>query len=509
MKTSILVSLACLIAPVLLLGPLREGRNPDNTLAKESPVIEREMDVTKTFREFPDLVGYWNTSLQKAPAPVVAKVAENRLGKAKITRCWLNLDEMWDYRDREFDYDFKLGVDTYRGIQDKFRESWDWQVESPSSFYQYMDAFSESSEEIMLTIRRYERDVLDGKLPVSMEDWKMIFKKGLMHYKQKYPNIRYVEVGNEYAGASFMDGTAEEYFTFYRMGSQAVAEINRELGLNGKDRILVGGPVVTGHVLDKIDRFLGFYAQEPVSNRYLDFVSWHDYHKNIETSYDRQGEIEDLLEKHGLSRELPLFMTEHDPFHYSEDKLEYHFQNMAYLPKSLYFSSLKSPKVHVFPWVLYHNAEIQTKFMWYSGPNEVGTTEREITTLPLGFSMELLGMLKGREVEVNNVVDGKDLVMATLGKDRLAAEVINYSGERKVHLTLKNLLTAFPDMKGRKMWLKTYVLDGTHNNGLAVDADGKGAIKAEEVEEITLTDEISLDYGKLGDKGIVFWELTK
>jgi hypothetical protein len=506
MKTNILLALTFLFSPFFPLDS-REAKDGTEPLEKESPIITRTIDVTKTFREFPDLVGYWNTSVQKAPAPIVAQVAEKHLGKAKITRCWLNLDEMWDYRDREFEYDFKLGVDKYKEIGEKFRESWDWQVESPSTFYQYMDAFSGSSEEIMLTIRRYERDVLDGKLSISLEDWKMIFKKGLKHYKQKYPNIRYVEVGNEYAGKSFMDGTAEEYFTFYRLGSQAVAEINSELGLSGDDRMLVGGPVVTGHILDKIDKFLGFYAQEPKSNRVLDFIAWHDYHKNIEASYDRQAELEGLLEKHGLPTDLPLFMTEHDPYHYSDDKPEYHFQNAAYLPKSLYFTSIKSPRVKIFPWVLFHNREIQTKFMWFSGPNETDTRETEITTLPLGYSMQFLSMLKGREVEVNNIVDGKDMVLATVEKDRMVVEAINYAGERKVDLRLKNLFAAFPDKKGKQVQLKAYVIDSVNNNTLEKDAKGV-SLQPLSVQEITLTDELALTYEGLEEKGMVLWELV-
>ena len=104
--------------------------------------ITRTINGSKTFREFPDLAGYWNTSIQKTPAPVVAKLAEESFGKAQITRCWLNLDEMWDYRTKQYNFDFKIGVDKYKDINEKYRESWNWEEEANVTFYEYLKAFS-------------------------------------------------------------------------------------------------------------------------------------------------------------------------------------------------------------------------------------------------------------------------------------------------------------------------------------------------------------------------------
>jgi len=78
----------------------------------DSLEITRTIDASKSLRDFPDLVAYRNTSIQKAPPPVLGKLSEESFGRPKITRCWLNLDELWDYRTRQFNYDFKVGVDT-------------------------------------------------------------------------------------------------------------------------------------------------------------------------------------------------------------------------------------------------------------------------------------------------------------------------------------------------------------------------------------------------------------
>ena len=75
--------------------------------AAEPPVLVRDIDVSRHQRLFPNLTGYRNTSIQKAPAPVLAELSEKEFGKAKITRCWLNLDEMWDYRTRKYEYNYQ------------------------------------------------------------------------------------------------------------------------------------------------------------------------------------------------------------------------------------------------------------------------------------------------------------------------------------------------------------------------------------------------------------------
>lgn len=113
--------IAWLWSPFLPDGPDR-GTKPE-TATEEPPVITRTIDASETFRPFPELVSYWNTSVQKAPAPVLAQVAEQVLGKTKIIRCRLNLDEMWGYRTRTYNFDFKLGVDKYQSVKEKHRES--------------------------------------------------------------------------------------------------------------------------------------------------------------------------------------------------------------------------------------------------------------------------------------------------------------------------------------------------------------------------------------------------
>lgn len=485
---------------------------PDN-LDKPSS-IKRTIDVSKYYRPFPELVVYRNTSLQKAPAPVLAEVSEKAFGKAKITRCWLNLDEMWDYRTREFDFNFRIGVDKYKDEKEKFRETWNGEQETNVHFYDYLKAFANHSDEVMLCLRRYERDILDKTLNISLEDYKMIFKNAVKHYKMLCPNLRYVEVGNEYHLKGFMGAIEEEYYRFYAQAYMAVNEANEELGLAGADRVLVGGPVSTGHV-SRVDKFLALYAVDQNVEKRLDFVSWHDYHQVITYKQDtltiinREKTVRDYLAKYGMPVNIPLFLTEHQPYHFTEDKVEYHMMNTAYLPHSLYFNSIYSPNIYIFPWVLYHIREKQIRFMWFDGPNEPNTKESELSMLPLGASMKMLSMHKGSEIQVDNSISKDNLVLVSYEKNRLVVETINYGDNRDVTLDITKLKSVFSGFKNGKLHVLKYLVDSTHSNCL-MNPDYAGGI--EKIEDSWVdagNGKIVLKHEELEKNGLVLWEITK
>ena len=125
---------------------------------------------------------------------------------------------MWDYRTRQYDYNYRIGVHKYDDVPDKHTETWGSVQETNVRFYDYLAAFGKHSDEVMLTIRRYERDILDGKLGVTMEDWKEIFKNAVIHYRRICPNLRYIEVCNEYALKGFIGCTAERILPFLQDG---------------------------------------------------------------------------------------------------------------------------------------------------------------------------------------------------------------------------------------------------------------------------------------------------
>jgi len=490
------VLLACLLAATTTAAPAepREG-------------ITRTIDATKYFRPFPDLVAYRNTSIQKAPAPALAGLGEREYGKAKVTRCWLNLDEMWDYRTRKYDFNYRIGVPKYDDVAEKFRESWGWVTETNVRFHDYLKAFGQHSDAVLLCIRRYERDILDGKLGVTMDDWKTIFRSAVKQSKQVCPNLRYIEVCNEYGCSGFIGCTPDEYYRFYRLAYQAANEVNRELNLTGDDRILVGGPNVVRNAMGALNRFFEDFARDDSPEKRLDFVTWHEYHNRYAETAHREEQVKTMLAIHGLPTDLPMFITEHCPYHPKAGSTEYNRINGAGLVKSLYFTSVHSPAVHIMPWVMYHDGNIQTRFMWFEGPNEPDTTADELHMLPAGCSMKLLSMHKQWEIAVDNAVDDDQLVLASVGSDGLVVEAVNYGEPRDVRLRVENLPKVFSALGDGKLRVVKYLIDEQHGNHIA-KPDYPGGI--EKVGDSSVQPEdgsLTLAHPGLAKHGLVLWQL--
>ena len=508
MNSAKLTCLLVILLPCLLpatTAPAEPG--PPPVAPGEAPGITRTIDASKYFRRFPDLVAYRNTSIQKAPAPVLAELSEKEFGKAKVTRCWLNLDEMWDYRTRQYDDNYRIGVHKYDDVPEKFTESWGWVTETNVHFHDYLKAFGEHSDAVLLTVRRYERDILDGKLGVTMEDWKTIFKNAVKQSKRACPNLRYIEVCNEYGCSGFIGCTAEQYYEFYRLAYQAVNEVNRELTLAGEDRVLVGGPNVVRNAMVALNRFFENFSQDTSPDKRLDFVSWHEYHNDYAALAHREEQVRHMLSLYGLPAELPMFITEHAPYHPKAGSTEYNLINGAGLVKSLYFTSSYSPGVHIMPWVMYHDGNIQTRFMWFEGPNEPDTRADQLRMLPAGCSMKLLSMHKDWEIAVDNAVADDQIVLASVQNDGLVVEAVNYGEPQDVRLRVDKLPEVFSALADGKVRVVKYLIDREHSNCVArpdypggIEKVGDGRMQPE-------NGSITLTHPGLSKNGLLLWEL--
>jgi hypothetical protein len=499
------ILLSCLLSAAA--ATTAEPPDPSSFAPGEASGIARTIDASRYFRRFPDLVGYRNTSIQKAPAPALAGLSEREFGKAKVTRCWLNLDEMWDYRTRQYDYNYQIGVHKYDDVPEKFRESWGWVTETNVHFDDYLKAFGEHSDAVLLCVRRYERDILDGKLGVTMEDWKAILKAAVRHSKEVCSNLRYIEVCNEYGSAGFIGCTPDEYYEFYRLAYQAVGEVNAELELAGEHRILVGGPNAVRDAMVALNRFFENFSQDSSPEKRLDFVTWHEYNNRYAAIAHRQQEVRQMLSLNGLPTDLPMFITEHDPYHPKAGSTEYNLINGAGLVKSLYFTSLYSPSVKIMPWVQYHDGKIQTRFMWFEGPNEPDTKAKELRMLPAGCSMKLLSMHKDWEIAIDNAIDNDHIVLASVQNDGLAVEAVNYGEPQDVRLRIVKLPEVFSALGDGKVRVVKYLIDEDHSNCVA-KPDYPGGI--EKVGDGTVQPEngsVTLAHPGLSKNGIVLWEL--
>jgi len=473
-----------------------------------APVLARTIDASKYFRKFPRMPAGRNTSIQKAPAPVLAELSEREFGKAKITKCWLNLDEIWDYRTREYNYNCLIGVHKYDGIKEKHGETWGGVKETRVPFYDYLQEFGKHSDEVMLTIRRYERDILDEKLGVTMADWKEMFNNAVKHYRGICPNLRYIEVCNEYALSGFIGCNDKEYYRFYKTAYQAVNEANAELGLKGAQRVLVGGPAVTGDIVKKIDLFLENFSQDETKGKCLDFVSWHEYSKPYQATALREGVVQALLAKHGLTEKLPMFVTEHDPYHPKAGSPEYNLINGAGLVKSIYFTNVYSPGITLMPWVQYHIGDIQTRFMWFDGPNEPETKAEELRMLPAGCSMKLLSMHQEWEIAVDNGLERDEIVLASVGEQGLVVHAVNYGDLRDVCIRVEKLADVFTAAGNGKIRFTKYLIDETHSNAVTDPTYPGGIQKVDEGYLTPAEGVVTLTHPELAKNGILMWVLS-
>ncbi len=498
------IAFCCLVC----LAQTTLAQSPKPTTPSDEPAtITRTIDASQYFRAFPELMAYRNTSIQKAPAPVLAEVCEEQFGKARITRCWLNLDEMWDFRTREYAFNYPIGVHKYDGVPEKAVETWGSVVETRLRFDDdYLKPWGGHSDEVMLCIRRYERDILDKKLGVTMADWKMIFKTAVKHSKQVCPNIRYIEVCNEYA--CFIRCTDEEYYEFYRLAYQAVNEVNAELELAGDDRLLVGGPNVVSNAMVRLNRFFELYGQDASPEKKLDFITWHEYHDRYADIAQREKQVNAMLATHGLPQGLPMFITEHNPYHLKAGMRQYNLINAACLVKSLYFTSVQSPGVKILPWVVFHEGKIQTRFMWFAGPNEPDSKADELRMQPIGCSMRFLRMHKDWEITVDNDLDNNHIVLASVANDGLVVEAVNYGEPRDVNVKVDKLPAVFTVLGNEKVTVTEYLIDQKHSNCVDNPNHPGGIDKVAEQQVQPVDGTLTLSHKNLAKHGLVLWVVT-
>ena len=74
-----------------------------------------------------------------------------------------------------------------------------------------------------------------------------------------------------------MKANEEEYYPFYKIGYEAINEVNEELGLDGNNRILVGMSPPAGRTLERLGNLFNLYKKDDSKTKKMDFISWHEY----------------------------------------------------------------------------------------------------------------------------------------------------------------------------------------------------------------------------------------
>jgi hypothetical protein len=217
--------------------------------------------------------------------------------KPRVVRVWLKPNRYWDEIDKRYQFDYDWGGD--------------------GSLYQYLDQASGMSSELMVNIDQCAPTQMDWRDPQQCRE---ILKAGLLHYKIRYPKIRYVEVFNE------PDKTWEpqaherpaiavgDYYEWYRVAYQVVAEVNAAV-LSGPP-LAIGGPAAYTFNPAYLKAFLDRYAADSDPLKRLDFLSYHQYRarENPASVRDEKTRIQEWLKERAQPASVPIYVTEYGVF---------------------------------------------------------------------------------------------------------------------------------------------------------------------------------------------------
>lgn len=459
------------------------------------------------------LWGYVNVS-RRAPPPVeLGEVIEREFGRPKVTRCWLMLDQMWDYRTDEYRFNYEINRDYYVGDPNKKRYGVAGET-TGLHYYDYIDSVSRHSDAVMLNIRRYEQEVLCGM--ISLDKWKTVFKSAVAHYKTRCPNLRYIEVLNEPTAKNQSNlNSIQQYYRFYRCAYQAINELNAEL--HPDVPLQVGGS--SGFRTKEAIHLVHDFAKDPDPEKRLDFLSFHHYWANDRPAQVAgwEEEIDAALARDSLPTNIPIFVTEIGYTLKWRNDASKNLWQAAGMTAYQYFAR-KSPDLRLLPWVQYHSPA-QIALVQFD-------TKLEMT--PYGASVKMLRMHQPQEVrsETTGLQGNGDGVgcLATLGDGKLVVQLWNLDPKlgdpilARVRILsdsepsnperesqVKSLKSHAGPFTGKRVCVRKYLIDSHHSNCFAAEGPA-AALELAETSEMAVAKPFEFSV-TLEPMGLCLWEI--
>ncbi len=418
------------------------------------------VDAAQITCEWPRVELYQNTTLRYPPVPAFAARVAKDYGRPRLLRCWVTLDEVWDYRMDEYFFDYQIGVHRYD--DDPNHADYDWKSTVPTSIriQEHLKSFSANSDELMLNLRRYETETLKGI--VTLDKYEEVVEKVIEFYKELCPNIRYIEALNEVDYKSFGGIGMDHYYKLYKRIDNAVRRLNAKhrypmpLGIGGTaTNDNMGRPQIWRQFLQNL-------AGDP--DRRIDFYSVHDYTRDpsrLKAFYNmHQAWIQEL----GLPQ-LPIFVDEYgytDTTGVWTDSLK----NASGVLVAM-IGQTELPGLHILPWCTYHNPVLQMSFTQY-----LTLEDGSIVPTPNGNAMRALAWQKKNQLAVSGRSEYNSAILATGDATGIAVLVTNATG-RPLPVEIECL-----NLPAGAKTVTQYLVDTTHNNLLTGPA----------VREFLLTD---------------------
>lgn len=398
---------------------------------------------------------YSSTTLRyPAPKGVPTFYAKNVV-KSKIVRTFITLDEVWDYKTGEFFWDYKIGEHKVK-LEDRYF-NYDWYRVKPTGvkFIDYLTENANNSEEVLLSIGRYERELFDGIIP--LDKYVSAVTKIIEYYKELCPNVVYIEPCNEPQSSPFGGLKLDEVVSLYVTIGKIVKELNKKH--NYEKPLKFGGyaPACGYELISDWELFLEKLARVKKSERVIDYYSFHVYSTNL-------LEVELYVLRHNQKiKELglpskPIFVDELG-FWYDSPEISANLKNACGTVAHL-LNVARLNDVYAFPWCSWHNPDIQMGFtqLIKKGENYVIT--------PNGFSIKLLTMLNDYEMPI--ACNRHFGAVATTNKERTEFSVLfanTYDVLRKASFSFIGLLDG-------EYSVEEYVIDENLNNCFSPNFNG-------------------------------------
>jgi hypothetical protein len=390
---------------------------------------------------------YQNTTLRYPPVPEFAAMVAAAYGRPRLLRCWVTLDEVWDYRTDEYFFDYQIGVNRYKDDPNHFIYDWGSTVPTQIHIQEHLKSFSENSDALMLNLRRYERETAEGI--VSLDKYEEVVEKVVAFYKQLCPNIRYIEVSNESDYRSFGDIDGTHYYKLYQRVCNAVTRLNNK---NQYAMPLGVGGTSTNAVMSRPQlwrEFLQNLASDKNPNFMLDFYSVHDYTRDPDRLKAFYAMHQTWIKELGLP-DLPIHVDEYgytDTTGVWTDSLK----NASGVLVAM-IQSADLPGLHIHPWCTYHNPKLQMSFTQY-----ITLDDGTIVPTPNGHAMRALALQKKDRLEIGGKQPYNSAILATADESGIAILATNATG----HPQSLEISLQLPE--GGKT-VTRYLVDRVHNN---------------------------------------------
>lgn len=408
-----------------------------------------QVDASVKTRVWPHIERYQNTTLRYTPNSDFPKVMEEVIGRPEIIRLFVTLDEVWDYRDNSYDWNYMIGVNKYE--DDAQHYHYDWPLTKPSPFgvreEDYLLSHAACADSVLLNIRRYEREVMDGIITINQ--YAVVFEQVVEHYKNLCPNIRYIECCNEVEIPNFGNLTMKEYYRLYKCCYQIIDRLNTRHHYDIP--LLVGGFGMSAGISNwkYWNEFLELLSAD--AERKIDFYSMHEYHTN-------PGRVLEFYVRHHAKLKelklpvLPLMMSEYGlRVGIGDAGRPHNLQNASGEIAGMILASY-CEELKVFPWCTFHNPKQQL------GRTMFLQDDQGYVPTPSGHVMTMLHMLGKDELLIEDYVD--NCAVATKDAERICILVAHpKANDNEVEIELQRV------PKGN-YHIREYLVDETHNNVL-------------------------------------------